>query len=169
MSKNKKNQWEALTNPAQKTMDIWLAIQWTFQLTGTCGWPSLSPVPLPLSPLSPHAEEDIYWDNCNSVFTIGQPNNLYVWKLDGVGPIDNKPSTDKLHHFVWKKINDMWHVTCDMWHMTCDTWHMTRLGGVNILSKFQLPSSSCLWFMLLWRSGGKGSLNQSVNESRGCL
>ena len=24
-------------------------------------------------------------------------------KLDGVGPVDNKPSTDKLHHFVKKK------------------------------------------------------------------
>ena len=25
-------------------------------------------------------------------------------KLDGVGPVDNRPSTDKLHHFVCKKI-----------------------------------------------------------------
>ena len=24
-------------------------------------------------------------------------------KLDGVGPVDNRPSTDKLHHFVKKK------------------------------------------------------------------
>ena len=24
-------------------------------------------------------------------------------KLDGVGPVDNRPSTDKLHHFVQKK------------------------------------------------------------------
>ena len=24
-------------------------------------------------------------------------------KLDGVGPIDNRPSSDKLHHFVQKK------------------------------------------------------------------
>ena len=32
-----------------------------------------------------------------------------VYKLDGVGPIDNRPSTDKLHHFVQKKNkkNDM--------------------------------------------------------------
>ena len=27
------------------------------------------------------------------------------YKLDGVGPVDNKPSTDKLHHFVQKKLN----------------------------------------------------------------
>ena len=28
-----------------------------------------------------------------------------VSKLDGVGPVDNRPSTDKLHHFVEKKKN----------------------------------------------------------------
>ena len=26
-----------------------------------------------------------------------------VEKLDGVGPVDNRPSADKLHHFVQKK------------------------------------------------------------------
>ena len=30
-------------------------------------------------------------------------------ELDGVGPVDNRPSTDNLHHFVKKK----GHVTCD--------------------------------------------------------
>ena len=29
---------------------------------------------------------------------------LITTKLDGVGPVDNRPSTDKLHHFVRKKI-----------------------------------------------------------------
>ena len=87
----------------------------------------------------------------------------FLWKLDGVGPVDNRPSTNKLQHFVKKK---MWHVTCDMWHVTCDTWHVTRdtFGGVDILSKFQLSSSYRLWFMILWRSGGKGSVAQSVNH-----
>ena len=28
----------------------------------------------------------------------------FLNKLDGVGPVDNRPSTDKLHHFVQKKI-----------------------------------------------------------------
>ena len=28
---------------------------------------------------------------------------MYAWKLDGVGPVDNRPSTDKLHHIVEKK------------------------------------------------------------------
>ena len=68
---------------------------------------------------------------------------------------------------TWHVTRDMWHVTGDTWHVTRDTWHVTRdrwhltcdmFGGVNILSKFQLPSSYRLWFMILWRSGGKGSL-----------
>ena len=63
---------------------------------------------------------------------------LSEWKLDGVGPVDNRPSTDKLHHFVQKKrkkivTHDMWHVTSDTWHDTHDTWHV---WGANILSKF---------------------------------
>ena len=55
-------------------------------------------------------------------------------KLDGVGPVDNRPSTNKLHHFVkklkikklWHVTHDMWHVISDTWHVTCDTWHMTH-------------------------------------------
>ena len=49
--------------------------------------------------------------------------NMFIWQLDGVGPVDNRPSTDKLHHFVQKK-KKMWLVSCDMWHVThvtCDT------------------------------------------------
>ena len=49
-------------------------------------------------------------------------------------PFDDRPSTDKLHHFVRKKREKK----CDTWHVTHDTWHVTRdtFGGVNILSKF---------------------------------
>ena len=39
------------------------------------------------------------------------------WKLDGVGPIDNRPSTNKLQYFVKKKKKN---VTYDTWHVTCD-------------------------------------------------
>ena len=104
----------------------------------------------------------------------------YIIKLDGVGPVDNRPSTDKLHQFVkneeekkrvWqiknnKKKNDMWHVTRDTWHKTHDMRHVTydMLWGVNLLSKLQLPSSSGLWFMIFWRLGGKGWLNELINE-----
>ena len=41
-------------------------------------------------------------------------------KLDGVGPVDYRPSTDKLNHFVKKKNKK--NVTRDMWHMTRHTW-----------------------------------------------
>ena len=105
--------------------------------------------------------------------------NLTGWllcKLDGVGPADNRPSTNMLHHFVRKKKKkcDMWHMTCDTWHVT---WHMTHdmwhVWGVNILSKFQLPSSYGLWFMILWIYGGDGWLaqlmNELMNQWRGCL
>ena len=67
-------------------------------------------------------------------------------KLDGVGPVDNRPSPAKLNNFVRKKERkkkcDTWHMTCDMWHVTRDTRHVTHdmFGGVNMLSKFQLPS-----------------------------
>ena len=34
-------------------------------------------------------------------------------KLDGVGPVDDRPSTDKLHPFVRKKNEKKLHVTRD--------------------------------------------------------
>ena len=69
-----------------------------------------------------------------------------------------------LTHDTWHLTLDTWHVTCDTWHVTHDTWHVTRdtwhvtchmFGGVNILSKFQLPSSYRLWFMISWKIGRK--------------
>ena len=74
---------------------------------------------------------------------------LFENKLDGVGPVDNIPSTDKLHHFVQKnKICDMWHVTCDMRHVTCDMWYVTCCGGWTFSQNFSslaLPVSD-LWY-----------------------
>ena len=77
-------------------------------------------------------------------------------KLDGVGPVDNRPSTNKLHHLIFKKNTcDTWHVTRDMWHMTCDTWHVThdtwhvkRLGGWTFSQNFSsLALTVCdLWY-----------------------
>ena len=64
---------------------------------------------------------------------------------------------------TWLVTCDTWHVTRDMWRVTRDKWHVSRLGGW-FLSKFQLPSSYCLWFMILWRSGGKGWVTEWINE-----
>ena len=44
-------------------------------------------------------------------------------------------------------------------------WHVTHLCGVDILSKLQLSTSNGLGVMMFWRSGGKGSLSDSVKES----
>ena len=102
---------------------------------------------------------------------------LNMTKLDGVGLVDNRPFTNKLHHLVqkmwhvthdmWHKTRDTWHVTCNMWHVACDMWHMTHdmLWEVKIHSRVQLPSSYSLWFMIFWRFGGKCWRTQLSAES----
>ena len=67
--------------------------------------------------------------------------NLHQLKLDGVGPVDTRPSTDTLHNFVqkrrrkgkktWHLTHDMSHVTCDMWQVICDMWNV--VGGEHCL------------------------------------
>ena len=77
-----------------------------------------------------------------------------ILKLDGVGPVENRPSTDKLHHFVKKKEKihvtyHTWHVTRDMWHVTrCDTWQVTCLAGWSFSQTFSfLALTVCdLWY-----------------------
>ena len=64
---------------------------------------------------------DIYERCSNTSFESQIFNKLY-----GVGPVDNRPSTDKLHHFVKKEKKKKLHVTCDTWHVTHDMWHVTR-------------------------------------------
>ena len=51
------------------------------------------------------------------VFRKKDNKNYVKYKLDGIGPVDNRPSTKKLHHFVQEKKKKK---NCDMWHMTCD-------------------------------------------------
>ena len=87
---------------------------------------------------------------------------LFVKKLDKVGPVDNRPSTNKFHNFVKKKKMKIGHMTHDMWHVTCGTWHMT----CDML--FRLPSSYALWFMISWRLGGKGSRSYQMNDGGDC-
>ena len=50
---------------------------------------------------------------------------------------------------------DMWHITRDMCHMTSDMSHMEG-GEVNILSKFQVPTSNSLGVKGSWKFGVKG-------------
>ena len=54
-----------------------------------------------------------------------------------------------------------------MWHVTRDTLHVTRdmFGGVKILSKFQLPSSYCLFLWYYEDIEEKADLlNESMNQ-----
>ena len=51
---------------------------------------------------------------------------------------------------VWK----LWcHVTRNMWHVTSGIWHMTydTHGMLNIVTKFQFPSSNGLKDCFVWR------------------
>ena len=64
------------------------------------------------------------------------PQVLHV-KLDGVGPVHNRPSTDKFHHFVKKNLNqknDVWHGIC------CGEWTFSEN-----LSSLALPVC-VLWY-----------------------
>ena len=64
-------------------------------------------------------------------------NNMFNKKLVGVGPVDNRPSNNMLHHSVKKKVTfDMWQVTCDTWHVTHDTW---QVGGNDLSLKLSAP------------------------------
>ena len=46
--------------------------------------------------------------NQETIWRFMDQNSFEVMtKLDGVGPVDNRPSTNKLHHFVRKKKNDI--------------------------------------------------------------
>ena len=57
-----------------------------------------------------------------------------------------------------------WHVTCDTWHVICDTWK-----DVNILSKFQVPSSYGFGLKVCRRFGGKDRwLNEWMSDKGDC-
>ena len=44
---------------------------------------------------------------------FGTKDFLPIEKLDGVAPVDNRPSTDYLYHFVQKRKRKKGHVACD--------------------------------------------------------
>ena len=51
---------------------------------------------------------------------------LYIYKLDGVSPVDNRPSIDLLHQFVTKK-----NMTCDMWHVSLIKCFINKLQNLH--------------------------------------
>ena len=101
------------------------------------------------------------WLKSNSSIHI----ELLFKKLDGVGPVDNRPSTDEFHQFVKKKFKkmtcDTWHVKCDTWHVTRDKWHVTRLGGWIFSENF---SSLALTVCYLYHYEDLEKKADSINE-----
>ena len=96
-------------------------------------------------------------------------------KLDGVGPIDNRPSTYKLHHKkrkksdMWHGTHETWHVTHDTWHMTCDVWHVTCCGGWTFSQNFSfLALLVCdLWYFEDLEQKAHG-LSELMNDKVDC-
>ena len=83
-------------------------------------------------------------------------HNWIIRKVDGEGPVDNRPSTDKLHLFVGKEEEknptcNTWDVTRDMWHVTHEMWHVTWCGGWTFTQNISSYSSYSVWFMIFWR------------------
>ena len=63
-------------------------------------------------------------------------------KLDGVGPVDNRPSTEKLHHFVWKnKKNKTKVISANLMDFAFDLdfyfEDIFRFGNILVLVTFQ--------------------------------
>ena len=108
-------------------------------------------------------------------FCLTLPWDIWLHrKLDEVGPVDNRPSTNLRNNFVKKKYiyiknSDLLYVTCDMWPVTHDIWYVTcdTLWGVNILTKFQLPSSYGLK-TVFWKYFHKGSVSLLINYKGVC-
>ena len=93
-----------------------------------------------------HSIHPLIYCVMNFDFYLGR---ILVGKLDGVGFVENSPSTKKFHHSVQrrkkkrKKNGDTWHVTHEMWHLTHNLWHMTLGGGEPSV---QISAPELLWF-----------------------
>ena len=74
-------------------------------------------------------------------------------KLDGVGAVDNRPSTQKFKKTIFLHEQGLSKIILPK--------NVCRL---KIILKFKFPSSNGLGFLMSWRLGGKGSLNESFNE-----
>ena len=77
-------------------------------------------------------------------------------KLDGVGPVINRPSPHYIHHFekerknvtpvTWHLTPDTWYLIPDTWHLTCDTGHVTNCGGWTFPQNVSSPA------LMVWDS-----------------
>ena len=63
----------------------------------------------------------------------------YCEKLDGVGLVDNRTSTNWLQKNMTHDPGTQ-HLTCDTWHMICDMWHVTHGGRLTFSQNFRSPA-----------------------------
>ena len=100
--------------------------------------------------------QDLFFRLIKKNKKLNQMKLLLKKKLDGIGPLDNRPSssTDKLCHFLkrrrkktmWQVTGDALQVTRDTWQVTCDLWYMTRArwGRWPFSQNFSSPAHT-LW------------------------
>ena len=85
---------------------------------------------------------------------------MVVQKLDGVSPIDSRPSIVKREKITY----DMWYVTREILHHTRDMWHIIpdKWEKANLLSKSQPPISDGWGVKGFWGYFHTGWLDWSV-------
>ena len=94
------------------------------------------PDPWPLYLLSHYRQIRMTALFCKSLYSRWKAgtfdlHSLFV-TLEGVGPADNRSSTNLLQGLEKKMKNvtpDNWHVIPVTWHLTCETWNVTNGGG----------------------------------------
>ena len=107
-----------------------------------------------------------------TIVMLSTTTKKYQKKVDGVGLVDNRPSTDTLHPFVKKNMliatHDMWHVTCDTWHVTL--WHVTHLGSLPFSPNFSSLALT-VWELCYFEyiSTKYHWMNDWINKLQGCL
>ena len=94
---------------------------------------------------------------------------IYFFLLNRVAPLVTDPPPNSFTTLSKRK--EIWPLTCDIWHMAYGIWHVIydRWREVNLLSKFQLPSSYGFGMKVFWRYFHKGWMSQLINHLQRCL
>jgi hypothetical protein len=102
--------------------------------------------------------------NFLNVLSFAYKFDWLIVKLDWVGPVDNRPSTNKHHYFVQKKKKKKkkkWHLTRDILPVDRDKLQMTRFWGWTFSQNF---SSLALTVCYLWYYEDLEEKDEWMNE-----
>ena len=88
------------------------------------------------------SQQFFFWSFCASSDCFGWTTAIMeIIPTRLIGPLNKRPSTKKIHHFVQNKeekrrknTHDMWHMICDMWHVVSWFWFGNE-GDLNIQRK----------------------------------